>query len=255
MMFRLLVLSIVVLASPGKPGAPDAAVARPDAGEADAGVPAAPKLRCLASQELCVTHGVITRGTTAGFAISDPEVRAVSAIGISRTAELRFRYLGRTSKVRPLASGQVRQQAGVKLRAKDGCNVVYAMWRFEPKNELVVSVKSNPGKSTHAQCGAHGYTNIPALRAAPIPDIKPGDSHVLRAELQGDTDALRVFTDDALVWEGALGPTALEFDGPAGLRTDTVRLEADLCQTPPVPGTKFQTPSHRCIEAQQAGSD
>jgi hypothetical protein len=255
MTFGLLGLSIVLSAAPAKPGAPAPTVPRADAGEAAPSAPVAPKLKCLASQELCVTHGVITRGINGGFSISDPEVRAVSAIGISRTAELRFKYLGRTSRAKPLASGQIRQQAGVKLRAKDGCNVVYAIWRFDPKNELVVSVKSNPGKSTHAQCGAKGYTNIPALRATPIPEIKPGDSHVLRAELLGDTDALRVFIDEALVWEGALGPTALEFDGPAGLRTDTVRLEADFCQTTQVPGSQFQAPRTRCIEAQQAGSD
>ena len=39
---------------------------------------------------------------------------------------------------------------------------------------------------------------------------------------------MKVFTDNSLVWEGSLGPDALSFDGPVGIRSDNARLQLDL---------------------------
>ena len=100
------------------------------------------------------------------------------------------------------------------------------MWRFEPESQLVVSVKSNPSEHTSAECGNHGYRNIKAEKTSPVPLLHPGDTHTLRAEMNGRKMA--VFVDDTSVWEGDVGPEALSFNGPVGIRSDNARLELDL---------------------------
>ena len=104
------------------------------------------------------------------------------------------------------------------------CNLVYAMWRIEPESKLVVSVKSNPGEHTSAQCGNRGYQNIKPRRSSPLPALRPGDTHTLRAEMNGAE--MKVFADNSLVWEGSVGPLA--FDGPVGIRSDNARLQIEL---------------------------
>ena len=140
-------------------------------------------------------------------------------------AEIHFRYLGPTAATKPLASGEVRRQIGLKLRARDTCNVVYVMWHIEPDVRLVVAVKRNPGQGTHAECGTRGYVNLRPRRRAPVAAVRGGSSHTLRAVLQGET--LTVWADGVLVWEGSVPPKLLDFDGPVGLRTDNAALELD----------------------------
>src|SRR5205814_3112080 len=111
----------------------------------------------------------------------------------------------------------------------DSCNVVYAMWRIEPKSGLVVSVKSNPGKHTHAECGNSGYTNVKPATSKPLPALAAGDSRTLRADLNGDR--MRVLVDRDVVWEGALGPEASAFEGPVGVRSDDAAFDFDLLAT------------------------
>jgi hypothetical protein len=41
-------------------------------------------------------------------------------------------------------------------------------------------------------------------------------------------DALEVFADGELVWQGELGPDALSFEGPVGMRTDNGRFELEF---------------------------
>ncbi len=188
--------------------------------------PAPPK---VSQAQMHVTLGAVKRLGSGRFAVTDPKVRMVVPT-TQDDAEVDFRYLGPTAKTAPLASGEIRRQVGIKLRAANGCNVVYAMWRFEPKNELVVSVKRNDGKSIHAQCGAHGYRDVApgVYRAPPAPRV--GASHALRAKItQG---RLHVSIDDKLVWDGALPGEAFAFDGPTGLRSDNVRLELDFHARP-----------------------
>ena len=50
--------------------------------------------------------------------------------------------------------------------------------------------------------------------------------HTLVAELSGTE--MRVFVDDGLVWEGSVGPEALNLEGPVGVRSDNARLEVEL---------------------------
>jgi hypothetical protein len=108
----------------------------------------------------------------------------------------------------------------------DACNLVYAMWRFSPKNEVVVSVKSNPGMQESSQCGNQGYTNIKPSFHSPVPEVRDGSKHILSAELNGQK--MTVAADNKVVWQGSVEPDALAFDGPVGIRSDNVRLELEL---------------------------
>ena len=168
---------------------------------------------------LCVTRGSIASGE-----IHEPTTRAFALGSHGDAAQLTFTFGGDSEHARELASGQLRRQLGLKLRAADSCNVVYVMWRLDPRPELEVSVKYNPGKRTHDECGAEGYTKVRASRHAAVPALDPGSSHVLRAEIRGDD--LYVWIDGALAWHGPLPDEARALAGPAGLRTDNVRLSA-----------------------------
>jgi hypothetical protein len=58
---------------------------------------------------------------------------------------------------------------------------------------------------------------------------------------------LQVFADNSLVWEGSVGPDALAFDGPVGIRSDNARLEIDLRTGQPI---KEQAPGCRGAESE-----
>lgn len=149
-----------------------------------------------------------------------PKMRAQAVGGGGNEAELDFVFLGPTEEVAPLASGERRRQLGLKLRARDSCNVLYVMWRIEPKAGLVVSRKANPGKQRHAECGVAGYRNLRPRKQKSPPVLAEGARHRLRARVDGA--ALRVWIDDVLVWEGALDEAAAKLEGPVGVRSDNV---------------------------------
>lgn len=174
--------------------------------------------------DLCVTSGAIEK--TAGgdrMRVDVPEMRAVATIASAASAEIRFRYGGATKETTHLGSGQVRTQFGLKLRAEDPCNLVYVMWRVEPESGLVVSVKRNPAQHTSAECHNHGYTNITPQKLSPVPALKAGDSHTLRAEMKNSE--LRVYVDNKEVWAGDIGADAGGLQGPVGIRSDNAQLE------------------------------
>jgi hypothetical protein len=199
----------------------------------------------ISKANLCVTEGTIEELPGQRLSVNVAKMRAYVNAYTQQQAEVRFTYLGGTSNEAPLASGEMRRQFGLKLRAQDACNLVYAMWRIEPESKLVVSVKSNPGQHTSAQCGNRGYQNIKPTRSQPVPILNPGDTHTLRAEMNGAE--LRVFADKSLVWEGSVGPEALTFDGPVGIRSDNARLQIDLETGPPA---KQQSPGCRGPESE-----
>jgi hypothetical protein len=187
-------------------------------------LPAAPA-GALSLSQLCVTEGTLSPQGQHLF-VDVPKCRAVAALATEQSAELRFTYLGPTAETTALGSGRVRRQIGLKLRAQNGCNLVYAMWRLEPKNEIAVQVKRNPGQSTFAECKNGGYRNVQPTRSAAVPDVPEGSSHVLRAEMRGAD--LTVWADGAVVWQGNVGDDALTFDGPVGFRTDNGRFAIAL---------------------------
>jgi hypothetical protein len=140
--------------------------------------------------------------------------------------EVRFTYLGSIGNEAGLGSGELLRQFGLKLRAADACNLVYAMWRIEPQSKLVVSIKSNPDQHTSAECGNRGYTNIKPAHSSSVPVLSEGQSHTLHAVMNGDQ--LRMWVDNRPVWEGNLGSAAASLQGPVGIRSDNAHLELQL---------------------------
>jgi hypothetical protein len=188
-----------------------------------------PRLKPVAADGLCVTRGALERDDGM-LAVREPVVRAVAASGDGDAAALRFVYRGATAEVSTLASGQERHQLGLKLRAQDGCNLVYVMWRISPKPGIEVSIKRNPDAHTHAECGANGYTKVKAEHAVAVPELVPDAAHTLRAAIVGDR--LTAWIDDHQVWTGPLDPGARDLHGPAGLRTDNVAALVELAVPP-----------------------
>jgi hypothetical protein len=179
---------------------------------------------------LCVTNGAISGLTGGRLAIETPSSRAVVQAGTKNAAdqiaEIHFQYLGPSQGSRPLASGELRRQIGVKLRAEDSCNLIYAMWHIEPDARIAVSIKRNAGLHTHEQCGAHGYVNFKSQDRSGPPPIRPGEAHTLRAELRGKD--LTVTADDKVAWQGSLGSEMVLPIGPPGLRTDNARFALEF---------------------------
>jgi hypothetical protein len=192
---------------------------------------------------LCVTEGTIDALAGGRLSVTVPKMRAYLNAFTAQIVEAHFTYLGSTGNEARLGSGELRRQLGLKLRAQDACNLVYAMWRIEPESKLVVSIKSNPGQHSSAECANRGYRNIKPQRSKPVPVLHSGDTHDLRAEINGD--GIRVFADGQLVWEGSLGPEALAFDGPVGIRSDNARLELELRAPHPSDAQRARAPGCR----------
>ena len=172
---------------------------------------------------LCVTEGTLHDMPRHQFSVDAPKMRAYVNRPSAQIIDARFTYVGPTAVVSKLGSGEAREQFGLKLRAQDPCNLVYAMWRIEPESKLVVSVKMNPGQHTSAECGNQGYRNIKPVRSLSLPVLRPGSKHSLRAEMDGEN--LRVFADGNVVWRGDVGADAAALDGPVGIRSDNAALD------------------------------
>ena len=170
---------------------------------------------------MCVTHGSLR-----GLHVADASMRAFARGSHGDAGTLTFSYDGPTQKVSHLASGDVREQLGLKLRAEDGCNLVYVMWRLSPKPEVVVQVKSNPGKHTNDECGTNGYERVKPERHAKVPRPDAGTKHALAASIDGD--ALTATIDGKVVWQGTLPAAAHDLHGPIGVRTDNVEATIEL---------------------------
>jgi hypothetical protein len=181
----------------------------------------------LSRADLCVTEGAIDElPLSHELSVDSPKMRAYVITQPVRTIAARFTYLGATSHDVPLGSGTMRRQFGLKLRAQDACNLVYAMWRIEPESKLVVSIKENPGQRLSAECGNRGYRNIRPLRSAPTPRLRPDEAHTLRAEMTPTT--ISIYIDEMLAWQGLLSSDVLKWDERAGIRSDNVRARFDL---------------------------
>ncbi|HET8937248.1 MAG TPA: hypothetical protein VFN67_27590 [Polyangiales bacterium] len=175
-------------------------------------------LGALDPSSLVVTSGEITRVSATRFETSSGAMRAQRKGKGPDVAELRFHFRGPTEDDVPLSSGEIRRQIGLKLRAQDGCNVVYAMWHIEPSRGLSISVKSNPDKHESSACGDGGYTFLEAREEHEVQEIEADSEHTLRAAIAGKD--LQVYADGKLSWVAELPEEALGFDGPAGVRTD-----------------------------------
>jgi len=207
----------------------------------------ATKLAAVSRADLCVTEGSVEELPGGRLSVAVPKMRAYVNAFTPPEVDVRFTYFGSTGNEARLGSGELRRQFGLKLRAADACNLVYAMWRIEPESKLVVSVKSNPGQHTSAECGNRGYRNIKPRHSTSVPVLRPRETHDLRAEMNGDE--VKVFADSTLVWEGSVGVDALSFDGPVGMRSDNARLELQL-RVPQFPAQQGRVPGCRNGESE-----
>ncbi len=180
----------------------------------------------VSRESLCVTEGAVEKGPGDRLTVDVSKMRAYVNTWTSQAIEAKFTYLGPTAEESRLGSGEIRRQFGLKLRAQNACNLVYAMWRIEPESKIVVSIKSNPTQSKSSECGNRGYQNLKPRRAVAVPVLRLGETHRFGAELTGED--LRVFVDGREVWEGSIGPQAMSLNGPVGIRSDNARLALDL---------------------------
>jgi hypothetical protein len=184
----------------------------------------------LSAADLCVTEGHVVASAHGNLGVEVPKMRAYTKRLASDALELRFTYLGATETQEALGSGRTREQLGLKLHAEDPCNLIYIMWRIQPRSELVVSVKSNPGLHSSSACSNHGYRNVRPRMSGVLPRLKPGDAHRLSVEMRGRQ--LTVLVDDVPTWQGAVDDSAAHLQGPAGVRSDNVHFEFLLAASP-----------------------
>lgn len=176
--------------------------------------------------ELCVTEGEVRPAEGGRLAVRLPKMRAYVNHPSADAAQLAFTYLGPTDTTASLGSGLNRRQLGLKLRSQDPCNLVYVMWRIEPKSQIVVSIKSNPGQQSSAQCANRGYRNVRPTHTTAPPALGNGQTHILLARIGGDE--LRAYIDGVIAWQGSPGPEVDALRGSVGVRTDNVQLDFAL---------------------------
>ncbi|MEY4550621.1 MAG: hypothetical protein RL685_6816 [Pseudomonadota bacterium] len=213
-------------------------------GSTAAALPVPPVLPVLApvpARELRVTTGQLEGqgGAPLGaneasnhFWVRSPALRAWVGHRPRSSVELELVYLGPTRSQAPLASGQLRRQIGLELRAQDGCNLLYVMWRIEPVQALMVSLKSNPGQRQHRECRDRGYVNLEPEHSLPLAPLRAGERHVLRAS--ASASELEVWVDGRSHWRGRLPALVASIDGPVGVRSDNGEFELQLRSAEPV---------------------
>ncbi len=184
--------------------------------------PAGPDLAVIGPSALCTTSGAVRDVGDQTMEVEAAVFRGVVPEATAPSAEVQFVYDGPTAETKPLANGELRRDISLKLRARDACNVLYVVYKIEPVSELAVLVKSNPDARRSAECGDRGYQRLTPETSRPVPEIRVGEPHLLKAAVDGES--LSVFVDRELAWQGKLPDTALAFDGPAGIRTDNGRF-------------------------------
>lgn len=178
----------------------------------------------------CVTNGQVSVNNDNWLSITAPSVRMIDPLSTTQHVDIKFRYIAPTNDIKPLASGELRRQIGLKLLAEDDCNLLYVMWHIHPDSAISVSVKHNAGEKTHAECHADGYETLtPYFKYTP-PVIHSGEEHQLSAQIE-DTQ-LSVFADTQLVWRGDIGNHIQGMHGHVGLRSDNAQFDVKFL-TPP----------------------
>lgn len=199
-------------------------------------------LKQVNKASLKVTLGSIKETKSGFLTTTSAKMRAVERAPSASTAQLQFRYRGPSKKTTaPNSNGTIKRQIGLKMRAKDTCNLLYVMWEVgrtqiredgsrdhRSPEKIVILVKSNPGKSTHKGCGTDGYQTIATINqndpSHGFASARDEKGHRLRAELVPKGRAgydLFVYVDGKEVWNGRIAHRLLRnIDGPAGIRSD-----------------------------------
>jgi hypothetical protein len=179
---------------------------------------------------LTVTSGSVSSAGMSELQTDSAEMRAVQRDHgrHATSARLAFRFLGNSTVTKPLGSGLVRRQIGLKLRAADPCNLLYVMWRTYPDRVIEISIKRNPGQHTSTECGNNGYSDV-----AVIPELAAVHRrHLLKADTRRTADGslvVAVYADSKLVRKVTLAPDLTAgLDGPIGVRSDNGRYRFTL---------------------------
>jgi hypothetical protein len=187
-------------------------------------IPQDQDLTDTAKSDLKVTLGSVTQTKSGYLTVVGPKERGQRKSGTHQDATLQFRYRGPSKKISKLASGGFVRQIGLKMRTKNTCNLLYVMWRIEPKEEIVVTIKSNPGKSNHGDCGAGGYKDVARISLEEIGvSATNQQTHRLRAHIHEENGFFKcsVYVDDKEIWSGDLDAKIIApINGPVGFRTD-----------------------------------
>jgi hypothetical protein len=109
----------------------------------------------------------------------------------------------------------------LKLRARDCCNVLYVMWRFDTE-AIVVQAKSNR-ETRHEQCGNEGYRTFRPSWSTPVEPPAPDSTHEFAARIEAGV--VEVSVDSRVVLRANLDPRFVPATGEAGFRSDNVRFE------------------------------
>ena len=180
----------------------------------------------VGAADLCLTRGSVERLRDDVLSVRVPVLRGEVPGETETPIEVEFVYDGPTREVEPLANGELRREIGLKLRARDSCNVVYVVWKIEPVSEIAVLVKANPDDVRPEECGDRGYRRLVPEEAHAVAPIRIGEARRLRGDLEGRM--LVVAVDGEPAWRGELPDEAFAFDGPIGVRTDNARFRFRL---------------------------
>lgn len=185
--------------------------------------------------QVTVTSGDVFE-TAEGFFTQDGQTRATVHTGYwDNDIMLKFQYQGESLNDKPLASGVIRRQIGMKLANANPCNLLYIMWEMEPVKRISVFLKSNPGQDTSSECGVNGYTRLDSDEQYDTSNLEYAEDHETHrlmahlTPLRNSYDKtvndylhfqLNVFADFEQVFSKTIYNLPLEVRGPAGLRTD-----------------------------------
>jgi hypothetical protein len=191
-----------------------------------------PEMLLVARAHLQLTRGGLRPEGEDWLSMVGPSVRAHLKTGRSSSGVLLFRYLGPTTETVELASAGPVRQIGLKLCALNTCNLLYVMWRIEPREEILLAIKRNPGLATHTECGARGYNEVARL-AVPGSSCSATGGQVcrLQASVGGPHDGFvtTIQVGDEKIWSGPLESQHMSgLSGPTGIRADNGRFEFKL---------------------------
>lgn len=188
------------------------------------------KMTLLSPSDFVVTTGALNPLQGSRIGIDQPQVRSHLTGTHPQIFQVDFDYEGPTATEIPLGSGDIARQVVVYMRYANICNNVTAQWRFFRTNQqpsFVVQVKRNPGQDQSTECGNQGYTTVaPLFVDNELAVVNPGDRKRMLVEIV--EDLLTIHAGQSQVWRGQLPPTAFEFSGPPGLRSDNASLAMQL---------------------------
>ena len=192
---------------------------------------AAGKVEPVSPGDLDVTSGKVRPLRSGLLEIDHNSVRAVQKGRWAQNGKIRFESRGQTAELKPFKSGIVKEQIGLKLRAMNGCNLVYVMWTLAPKEEITVRIKENPGKTESDDCENDGYTLLNTYRVPKKKSARNGRTSRLQADFvsKGHKHHVRVYVDNVRVLQVRIPHSFVAtVNGPVGLRSDNGRFRLRL---------------------------